>query len=126
MSELDMEVLEMEEEVDIEKAISCEKFDFPAVSIGKYNIYFNARCRDYFDKEYVKVSKSTNLVCFRPCNIRKIGYHKNITGSCGGFSIPYMHIKNVTSLPVGKSFRLYKLKDGGYAIKRYKPIQDGE
>lgn len=41
-----------------------------------------------------------------------------------GISIFGASIKSLTGLKTGDAFRLYRLKDGGYAIKRYEPIDD--
>lgn len=120
MNEFEFEVLDLEEEEVIEKATKCERLCFPAVYVCGRSIYFNKRCRDLFDKEHIKVSKSTNLICFRPSDN---GYKKS-AGRSSGFTISGANIRTVTCLPVGKTFRLYKLKDGGYAIKRYEPIAE--
>lgn len=120
MNEFEFEVLDLEEEEIIEKA-NLERFDFPAVYVGDHAIYFNKRCKGCFDTEYIQVSKSTNFICFRSNNA---GYKRSASSRNPGFTISGRHIRDVTALPAGKSFRLYKLKDGGYAIKRYEPIDE--
>lgn len=103
------------------------RYDFPAVTItGDKNCRtyaaFNAMCNPLC-KKYAQLKMSDNYVFFRFTDVEDRRYYKVVKNNeeeyfCG-FRICSMHL-NRASL-IGKSFKLYKYKDG-YLINVREPL----
>ena len=109
------------------------KYNFPAVTITKGkermpSVLFNAKCNPLLKKN-IQLKMSDNYVFFRFTDIEDRRYYKPTKnrntkrGSFSGFRFSSIHL-NRTSL-LGKSFKLYKYKDG-YLIDVRKPLGEGD
>ena len=107
------------------------KYDFPAVTIIRNKgrrastVSFNVKCNPLLKKN-IQLKMSDNYVFFRFTDVDDRRYYRVTKNkrkpgnSYYGFRITSMHL-NKASL-IGKSFKLYKYKDG-YLIDVRKPLR---
>lgn len=98
---------------------SNTRFDFPTVRFNEKEVYFNYKSREILDSERLNVSKSGDYIVFRPARDNS-GLKTYGTG--GGFHIKASKLRGAFGIQKGSMFRLYPIKDGGAAIKRYEPL----
>lgn len=124
MSDSEMDIINIDES---ENDIPCtrkDRFDFPVVGVFDTAIYFNSKCGDILGKSKIFVSKTNDFVVFREAPASSTNAFLKLPNKNGsGFKISSRRIKTETGLKSGQYFKLYTVKDGGYAIKRHEPIQ---
>lgn len=97
--------------------------DIPYVRVGERGVCFNMAAAQYINSSRLLVSKATEHIIFTPTN-SSCGY--SVKKSLGGnICFGCRQVIQSTGLIPGAYYKLYRVKSGGYAIKRYEPIDWG-
>ena len=121
-----IEFITIDEDLDeVKKAIACEQFQFPVISIRGRSMYFNRPARELLENAGAKALRyytSTNYVIIEPQTTKSFGAFaapnwKNTNGA--SVTLPSVLV-NEKKIRAGY-YKLYRYKDG-FAFKRYEPI----
>lgn len=99
---------------------SVRILDYPAMAVGENNLYFNVKCAGYLEKDRVKVTKTSDYLIFRDAEPNSCGSFRRI-GLRGSSTIARKIISRECGLLTGQVFRVYKVKGGGCAVRRFEP-----
>lgn len=114
------ELIDIEDFGDDILCKNIHSLDFPAMTVGYCNLYFNTKCAGYLKQERVRVSKTVDYLIFRDAKSNSYGSFRR-TESGFGATIACKTIARECGLRTGQVFRVYKVKGGGCAVRRFEP-----
>lgn len=97
---------------------SLERFDYPAVTISPWMIYFNSKCSNLFPEHRIRISRAGQYIIFRG-TYGSQAFEKNKKNNSGFSLVSLNLIREINPDNSRKSYKLYPVKGGGYAIKLY-------
>lgn len=108
---------------DFGEDIICKSvsiLDYPAMAVRETYLYFNVKCAGYLEKDRVMVTKTLDYLIFRDAEPNSCGSFRR-TEIRGSSTIASKIISRECGLLTGQVFRVYKVKGGGCAVRRFEP-----
>ena len=90
---------------------------YPAVYVMEGRLMFNAKAAKLFEASSVRVSKMAPHLFFMPTDVSTGTFQKRSGSKNYGFVIGCRELVRQTGLRPGYYYRLYRAKNGAYAVK---------
>ena len=90
---------------------------FAAIHVTETNITFNGKAAKLFELPCVRISTKAPYLFFRPTSVRSGAFEKHKSLRVSGFIIYGRNLVVQVGLKPGYYYRLYRTKNGAYAVK---------